>query len=107
MQHIFVFEFVFDDDTIQRHELPIEGYTDDEYLDRLYEELNERNLEERYGVHDWSTTNSPDFDFVEDIGFTTYEVEKSKVSNLLKEWEEILIIVGIKIGTWKVQMGSL
>lgn len=45
------------------------------------------NIEGNYGVHDWST--SP-VDGINAIGFTTYEVSKSDVQKLMKEWQNEL-----------------
>jgi hypothetical protein len=100
-KHIFIFDFWFSEQG-ERHELPIEGYDQDIHLDAIYHELNYRDLESRFGVHDWSTSEQDD-GTIEDIGFTTYEVDKKEVAELLEIWKEILTNVGIKIvGPWNI-----
>ncbi len=102
-KHIFIFDFWFGEHNYgEIHELPIEGYDQDIHLDAIYNELNSRDLETVYGIHDWSTSERDD-EVIEDIGFTTYEVDKEKVAKLLEIWKEILTNVGIKIvGPWNV-----
>ena len=43
------------------------------------------DIEDEYGVHDWST--SP-VDGVNAIGFTTYETEEEKIPSLMKVWQK-------------------
>lgn len=111
MENIFVFEFQFDDETTQRHELPIGGFDFSnfselcELIENTYNEIEE--IESRYGVHDFGTTQcNPNV--YEAIGYRSYEVEKSEVSALLKEWENLLVEMGFEIlGPWRVEHGTL
>lgn len=101
-KHIFIFDFWFSSRG-EIHELPIEGYDEDIHLDAIYAELNSRDLESIYGIHDWSTTGGRDDGAIEDIGFTTYEVDPKEVTALLLIWVKILTNAGIKIvGSWNV-----
>lgn len=45
-------------------------------------------LETIYGVHDWSSAPS---DEVEGIGYTTYEVERSRILELTSKWREVFM----------------
>jgi hypothetical protein len=103
-KHLFVFDFWFGElSRGERHELPIEGYNTDVHLDAIYDELNSRDLETTYGIHDWSTTGGRADGAIEDIGFTTYEVAPKEVGALLIIWQDILTNAGIKItGPWEI-----
>ncbi len=51
--------------------------------DSLYELITE-TIESKYGVHDWSSSPNPQVDA---IGYTTYEVEKQNISQVMQEWK--------------------
>jgi len=102
---LFVFEFHFPDDTSRRCELPIRWIMpeDEDFVERLYDEIDVRRLETRFGIHDFNTNQTDDINIYEAIGYTSYEVDKNKVSALLKEWEQILTKLGIPIvGPWEI-----
>ena len=102
---LFVFEFNFPDDTSRRCELPIAWKMpeDEDFIERLYDEINIRQLETRFGIHDFSTNQTDDINVYEAIGYTSYEVEPAKVPALLKEWEQILKDLEIPIlGPWNI-----
>lgn len=69
---------------------------DDEYedfWDKIQKEINSRNLETKYGVHDISFSSNTAL-----CGFTSYEITKWKT--LMKIWREILTSLGIEVGNY-------
>lgn len=105
VKSVFVLELHFSDDSSQRCELPIAWQLPEpeDIYERLYERLTARDLEGRYGVHDFSTNDTGNQNLYEAIGYTSYEVEKDKVDDLLKEWEQILLLLNIHIlGDWTI-----
>jgi len=67
-----------------------------ELLENIQNELDERNLESIFGVHD--VTGSEDDDGNPEWGYCTYEVEESKIQELLNIWKEIWNKFGVKTG---------
>jgi len=65
----------------------------EDFLDKIFKEINNRNLETKYGVHDVSFKP-----LTELLGFSSYEVTKWKT--LMKIWREILISFGLEIGKY-------
>lgn len=62
-------------------------------IEKIYQELENRQLESKYGVHDYFTNGEQEL-----IGFNTYEVEQAKIDELMKIWREILVKVGFTLG---------
>jgi len=103
MKQVFVFEFCFDDGVF-RYVLPIEGFNtdDDEIFETIQNEIDNRELEEKFGVHDFSTAYNTKYEEV--VGYTTYEVPKVKIEDLLKEWYDILSnVLNLKVGNWETE----
>lgn len=104
-QYRFVF---FDEETEEKYIIPIleipNLYDPDnpdsdicDLYDCLYDKIEGRELETRYGVHDFSTHGKYEL-----IGYTSYEIPSDKYGDLMREWTEILEELGFKVGQWKV-----
>ncbi len=64
-------------------------------MDKIQYEIDYRELESKFGVHDWSTGSIGEY-----IGYTTYEVStKKKFEKLIAIWVEILTGMGFQVGT--------
>lgn len=59
--------------------------------------VKSRNLETRYGIHDVSFATNTDTIW----GFSSYEVVDW--DGLMKEWKEILTLVGFRVGNYFVR----
>jgi hypothetical protein len=75
---------------------------DDFYYDNILPKIDERELEIRYGIHDFST-HGPDMI----IGYTSNEVDEDKIPALMKEWKEIFYEVGIITGDLEIHDGEV
>jgi hypothetical protein len=69
----------------------------DLYEEKIYPELERRDLEGKYGVHDVSFANNTSTLW----GYSTYEVEDWE--NLMQEWREIWILAGFHVGNYFVR----
>lgn len=58
-----------------------------ELTENIQNELNERDLERVFGIHDVNGSN--DLNGNIEWGYCTYEVEESKIPELLNVWKEI------------------
>jgi hypothetical protein len=93
--HNFIFEFSFPDETEQTEKIPFKaGFTPDNFDDFMEQEWDSfiDPLEHKYGVHDFTGHGQPDGSW--DIGFTTYEVDKGKVNELMDIWKTKLKAIG-------------
>lgn len=102
------YKFVFlNEETEDKHIIPIleipDLYDPDnpdsdicDLYDDLYDKIRGRDLETRYGVHDFSTHGKYEL-----IGYTSYEIASDQYGDLMKEWTEILGELGFKVGQWK------
>lgn len=66
-----------------------------DFDDKITEQCEKHNLEHDYGVHDVACEEDDLF------GFTTYEVPKGKVKELMNIWKKILEDLGCKTGAIK------
>jgi hypothetical protein len=71
----------------------MEENVDDIFWDKIREEIDMRDLETKYGVHDVSYRASTEL-----LGFSSYEVTKWKT--LMKIWREILTSFGLEVGKY-------
>jgi hypothetical protein len=70
------------------------------YYNRIMPEIESRNLEIKYGIHDFNTESDDEL-----FGFTSYEIETPEAwKELMLIWRDILVLLGYKIGeTIKIQ----
>ena len=91
-----------DEEQEKSHYLELSGLeVGEQEMDNLFysvirPEMENRNLEERYGVHDVSFNGVADTIW----GFTTYEVEYDKWFELMQEWRQILTLAGFNVGAY-------
>jgi hypothetical protein len=98
---IFYFDFSFDDNSTKAYGFA--GIAEKENIIRFnfedHQDAIRNDLEDAYGVHDWSS--SPDDRVYVVGGYTTYEVEKESALKLVKGWKkelEKLAILGVQFG---------
>jgi hypothetical protein len=88
---VFYFNFYFEDETnivygflikksATEYFQKIPSLEDCDWYERIFDKL-----EGKYGVHDWSSSPTQE---IKGIGYTSYEVEKSKTINLMKQWNQ-------------------
>lgn len=69
----------------------IMAYYEEKITENLYKEIEERDLEGKFGVHDYCTTNDENFSEIHLIGYTSYEIRgKKKWEKLMNIWKDIL-----------------
>ena len=90
----FKFHFSFDEYPEMTMVIPTDAKetAPEEMCDDLINACASEDLETKYGIHDVSYATSDLF------GFTTYEVEKNKVLELMGVWKRILEGYGYKCG---------
>lgn len=76
--------FVVADASAMFDSLSADGF--EHMVDRLYEEGQIDKIESEFGVHDWSSSPSPEVDA---IGYCTYEVDASQILMLMERWRKV------------------
>jgi len=72
----------------------------DEIFDTILQpEMERRELETKYGIHDVSFGT----DSLTLWGFTTYEVDRKQWPALMLEWQKIWELAGFEVGTYFIK----
>ena len=122
MEKAFILEFVFEEETnfdgecvADRHVLPISGPLVDDiseggcgnqslfetWAEDLYDKGIIDGIESEYGVHDYSTADNQHY--IEVMGFSTYEVTRDKVEELMAKWRQVFVDGGFTVGEKRIE----
>jgi hypothetical protein len=83
----------------EKLDMPVEDL-DELFYSIIQPEMENRSLEEKYGIHDVSYgTNTLTL-----WGFTTYEVDSKMWPDLMMEWRAIWQLAGFEVGSYFIKV---
>jgi hypothetical protein len=80
----------------------VDEFDEDFYYDNILPKMEARDLEIKYGFHDFDTRGD---DMI--YGYFSCEVERDKIPDLMEEWREIFKECGIGTGSVVVYKGEV